>query len=168
MAPSTLYDEDILLWSEQQAEAIRTLGRSRRDLPNELDLDNVAEEIESVGRSELAAVSSLIRQVLLHLIKLAVNEDAHAVRHWRGEIIAFHDEIRRRYAPSMRQRIEVEELWRSALEQLRLSGEPEQQRSLLGLPEQCPLDLRDVLARSIDSDALVGLLRGAIVSDRSA
>ena len=54
---STLYDDDILLWSEQQAAAIRRLGRSAREIPNELDIENVAEEIESVGRSELAAVA---------------------------------------------------------------------------------------------------------------
>jgi hypothetical protein len=29
-------DDDILLWSEQQAATIRELGRTRRDLPNEL------------------------------------------------------------------------------------------------------------------------------------
>jgi hypothetical protein len=66
----TLYDEDILLWSEQQAEAIRALGR-RRDLPNAFDAENVAEEIESVGRSERAAVKSQIRSIFLHLMKLA-------------------------------------------------------------------------------------------------
>ena len=52
MAQSALYDEDILLWSEQQAEVIRRLARTRRDLPNELDVENVAEEIESLARSD--------------------------------------------------------------------------------------------------------------------
>ena len=137
MSRSALYDEDILMWSEQQAEVIRRLGRARRDLPNELDIENVAEEIESVGRSELAAVTSLIRQVLLHLIKLAVEVDATAVRHWRGEIVAFHNEIRHRYAPSMRQRIDFDELWQSAREQQHLSYEGDQQRTLLRLPEVC-------------------------------
>ncbi len=64
MAGSTLYDEDILRWSEQQAEIIRRLGSARRDLPDDLDIENVAEEIESVGRSELAAVKSHLRLIL--------------------------------------------------------------------------------------------------------
>ena len=168
MSRSALYDEDILMWSEQQAEVIRRLGRARRDLPNELDIENVAEEIESVGRSELAAVTSLIRQVLLHLIKLAVEVDATAVRHWRGEIVAFHNEIRHRYAPSMRQRIDFDELWQSAREQQHLSYEGDQQRTLLRLPEGCPLGLDSVLAERIDSDALVADLRRAAVSDGSS
>ena len=52
MGDRSLYDEDILVWSEQQAAALRSMA-SRRDLPNELDLANVIEEIEDVGRSEL-------------------------------------------------------------------------------------------------------------------
>ena len=37
------YDTDILEWSEEQAAALRNLGRSRPDLSNELDWDNIAE-----------------------------------------------------------------------------------------------------------------------------
>src|SRR6266705_578176 len=53
---NSTYDADILAWSEQQAAVLRDLARSRHDLPNELDLENVAEEIECVGRSEFDAV----------------------------------------------------------------------------------------------------------------
>lgn len=84
-AARTLYDDDILLWSEQQAELIRALGR-RRGLPHALDTENVAEEIESVGRSELAAVESKIELIFLHVLKLVVEPEAPAVRHWRVEI----------------------------------------------------------------------------------
>jgi hypothetical protein len=56
---NSTYDEDILVWSEQQASVSRSL-RSRRDLPGELDLEHVAEEIEDVGRSELNAAKGLI------------------------------------------------------------------------------------------------------------
>ena len=114
MSDQSLYDDDILLWSEQQAEIIRKLGRTRRDLSNELDIENVAEEIESVGRSELAAVKSFVRQIFLHLIKLAAEPNAEAARHWRSEIVAYHSEIIDRYAPSMRHRIDIDQLWRSA------------------------------------------------------
>ena len=47
-----LYD-DIVLWSEQQAETIRRLGATRREFPNELDVENVAEEIDSGLRGNL-------------------------------------------------------------------------------------------------------------------
>ncbi len=58
MGDSSLYDEDILIWSDQQAAALRSLA-ARRDLPNELDLANVIEEIEDVGRREINAATSL-------------------------------------------------------------------------------------------------------------
>jgi hypothetical protein len=102
MSDQSLYEEDILLWSEQQAEIIRGLGRARRDVPNGLDIENVAEEIESVGRSELAAVESYIELIFLHLVKLAVEQDADSARHRRSEIAGFHSNMKRRYAPSMR------------------------------------------------------------------
>src|SRR5262245_5016491 len=113
MSDQSLYDEDILLWSEQQAAAIRKLGGGRRDLPNELDVENVAEEIEGVGRSELAAVESYVQLIFVHLIKLLVEPEAESVRPWRSEISGFHASMRRRYTPSMRQRIDLDDLWRS-------------------------------------------------------
>ena len=42
-----LYDEDIVTWSEQQAELLR------RRSANALDWDHLAEEIEDVGRSHI-------------------------------------------------------------------------------------------------------------------
>src|SRR5438132_10825559 len=98
MSNQSLYDEDILLWSEQQAAVIRRLGTTRA-VPNDLDIENVAEEIESVGRSELAAVESFIRLILAHLIKLIVESGSDAESHWESEIFAFHTDMIRRYAP---------------------------------------------------------------------
>ena len=150
MGSQAFYDEDILLWSEQQAEAIRRLGRGRRDLPNELDVENVAEEIESVGRSELAAVQSQLRLIFVHLIKLVIEPDADAVRHWRGEIVAFHAEMTGRYAPSMRQRIDVDQLWRSAREQSMLAYDGAQEPLVSGLPVGAPFVLDDLLVERLD------------------
>jgi Domain of unknown function DUF29 len=55
-----VYDSDILVWSEQQAEL------PRRRAANALDWDHLAEEIEDVGRSELRAVESHLVQALRH------------------------------------------------------------------------------------------------------
>src|SRR5215207_8911205 len=84
------YDEDFLAWSEQQAAVLRGLARSRRSLPNELDLERLAEEIEDAGRSELNAAKSYIRQILAHLIKTASEPATGLASHWRKEIVAFH------------------------------------------------------------------------------
>ena len=58
----TLYDTDVLSWSEQQAELLRRAARGER--VNGLDWPNLIEEIEAVGRSEVRAVVSLLEQAL--------------------------------------------------------------------------------------------------------
>ncbi len=62
-----LYEQDILLWSEQQAELLRRLARGER--VNGVDWAHVVEEIEDVGNSELHAVTSLLRQAVVHLLR---------------------------------------------------------------------------------------------------
>lgn len=153
MSDSTLYDEDILIWSEQQAEAIRRLGRAGR-APNELDVENVAEEIESVGRSELAAVESYIELILLHLIKLAIEPDGESSRHWQSEIVGFASRLQRRYAPSMQQRIDMDREWRSALRQATLAYGAHGVEATAGLPPRCPISVADLLEEDVD---IVGL-----------
>src|SRR5439155_4186962 len=115
MSNPTLYDDDILLWSEQQAAVIRRLGETRA-VPNDLDIENVAEEIESVGRSELAAVKSHLRLIFAHFVKLVARQSTESEHHWRNEIRVFHSEMMERYAPSMRQRIDLDKIWRLARE----------------------------------------------------
>jgi hypothetical protein len=159
MSNPTLYDDDILLWSEQQAAAIRRLDTARRDVPNELDIENVAEEIESVGRSELAAVESHLQLIFAHLIKLLVEPDADAARHWRSEISAFQSDVRRRYSPSMRQRIDADEVWRDAREQSRLAYDGARQQIVADLPARCPFGIDDFIVDRVDSFALLDRLR---------
>lgn len=54
------YEADVLVWSEEQATKLRRLAavdRSNADAP---DWPNIIEEIESMGRSELALVKSVL------------------------------------------------------------------------------------------------------------
>ena len=149
MGDSALYDEDILRWSERQAEIVRGLARVR-GIPNDLDIANVAEEIESVGRSELAAVESFIELILAHLVKLSLEPDAQAARKWRSEIIAFHGNMRRRYADSMRGRIAFDEIWRQVRAQAIVAAEDGAAVAAL-LPERSPVDLDELLAERLDT-----------------
>lgn len=59
----TLYDIDVIAWSLQQA----ALLRARRW--EQLDIDNIVEEIESVGRAELSAFESRFTALLTRLLK---------------------------------------------------------------------------------------------------
>ena len=65
---SELYDDDILLWSERQGDLLRRIaaGEPVNERP---DWVNIIEEVESVGRSDLRAVESLLLQALMHMLK---------------------------------------------------------------------------------------------------
>ena len=157
MSRSALYDDDVLLWSEQQADVIRRLGRTRRDLPNELDIENVAEEIESVGRSELASVESLLRLLLVHVIKIASVPTAPAISHWRDEARNFAAEALLRFAPSMSHRLDLERAWRLACGQANASlgenGDP-----VVSLPDECPFSISELIHEPLEVNLLVNRL----------
>src|SRR5208283_3621462 len=107
--PDDLHDRDVLAWSEHQADLLRRLARGER--VNDVDWAHVVEEIEDVGLSELNAVQSHLRQMLVHLLKVRGWPDHASVRHWREEIATFQAEAAQRFAPSMRQRIDLDLLY---------------------------------------------------------
>ena len=81
---SDLYESDILEWSDQQASLLRRLAAGER-VNDQVDWDNVAEEIESVGRSERNAVESHLVMALLHDLKAEAWPLSRDVEHWRAE-----------------------------------------------------------------------------------
>ncbi len=102
-----LYDEDTVLWSEHQAALLRR--RAAGELVNETDLDwpNIAEEIESLGRSLARELGSRIGTVMLHLLKLEASPADEPRVGWRETIREQRGEIERIFldAPSLRGRV---------------------------------------------------------------
>jgi Domain of unknown function DUF29 len=66
-----LYDEDFVRWTEEQATALREAAGLETNLP--LDWENLAEEIDSLGRSQSRELGSRIAVVIEHLIKLEIS-----------------------------------------------------------------------------------------------
>ena len=62
-AKNALYDRDFYAWSNQQAELLRA-GQLRQ-----ADIEHIAEEIESMGRTEKRELISRLTVLLLHLLK---------------------------------------------------------------------------------------------------
>ena len=155
-----LYDTDILAWTERQAAALRELA-TRRDLPNALDLENVIEEIESLGRNEFKAATSPIRLILGHLLKAASDTDAPARIHWFEEILRWHGDMRDPLTPSMHQRVDMDALWRRALSEAASSLILYGKTLIPGLPKEAPFALQDFLGDSFDIQAALARIRGA-------
>jgi Domain of unknown function DUF29 len=98
----SLYDQDLVLWTEQQARELRAAANAGWNAP--IDWENVAEEIESLGRSERHALASQVALVIEHLLKLQVSPATEPARGWRDTIRRARGEIERRleHSPSLR------------------------------------------------------------------
>jgi hypothetical protein len=137
---SDLYGDDIVLWAAQQADALR------RRATNEIDWDNVAEEIEDVGRSELRVVTSALRIAMQHKLYLLGWPNAQAAGHWeieaRNHLADAHEDFRE----SMRAKIGLAALYRRARlevdKHILDEGPP-----VVALPEHCPWSLDELLAK---------------------
>lgn len=139
---SDLYDTDIVTWSEQQAELLRRVAAGER-INDQVDWENVIEEIESVGQSQIDAVESLLTQALLHMLKADAWPQLPYVSRWQADARLFRRQARRKYRPSMRQRVDLAGLYADAL-----AGLPDKidDQAPLPVPQVCPMTLDELLA----------------------
>ena len=147
----SLYDDDIVTWAEEQAAALRELG-ARGELSNAVDWELVAEEIEGVGRAQIDAVDSALRLVLIHVLKYLSAPNAQSTASWRSEVLTFGRAARKRYRPSMRQRIDWEDLWIAAVgeaaSQLQIFGD----HIVTGLPRKMPFTPEELVSPDFTMD----------------
>lgn len=73
------YEEDFALWSAEQAALLRA-GKFDR-----VDVENVAEEIESLGRSQESEIESRLEVLMMHLLKWE-RQPEHRSRSWASTI----------------------------------------------------------------------------------
>jgi hypothetical protein len=144
MTMSDLYEDDFLLWSERQAELLRKRAAGEPVNDDEIDWPNVAEEIEDVGRSELHTVESLLVQALRHMLKAHCWPLSRELPHWEAEARSARGDAAARFAPSMRQRIDMARLYRRALRGLpeTIDGTP----PLPAPPSECLVTLDELMS----------------------
>jgi Domain of unknown function DUF29 len=81
LAPAAdLYERDFYTWALRQAKVVR----ARR--LGELDFDNIAEELRSLGSEQEHRLESSYRVLLMHLLKWAFQPTRRS-RSWRGTIV---------------------------------------------------------------------------------
>ena len=73
---NSLYDQDFYAWTAEQAALLRA-GRL-----DQADIENIAEEIESMGRSEKRELVNRLAVLLLHLLKWRF-QPSHRGNSWR-------------------------------------------------------------------------------------
>ena len=81
-----LYAADFYDWTRAQSAALR-----RRDV-NDLDYDNLAEEVEALGRRERREIRAHLEVLLIRLLRWKYQPDLRCGR-WRGSIAEARHQI---------------------------------------------------------------------------
>jgi hypothetical protein len=135
-----LYENDFALWAEHQAALLRA-GRF-----DALDLDNLIEEVEDLGRRERDMVESHTETILEHLLKLALSRADRPRRGWLVAVDRRRAKLARKLTTTLRNHLETElptlyaGLRRPVARQLEKDGvSPD------ALPSACPYTLDQIL-----------------------
>ena len=78
-------DQDFALWTRVQADALRAAARAGNNLP--IDWENLAEEIDDLGRSERRELASRIGTILEHLLKLLASPAEAPRGGWEAAVL---------------------------------------------------------------------------------
>ena len=134
------YERDVYAWSQEQARLIRD-GRWEA-----IDRENVAEEIESVGRTEFNQLVSALRVLMLHMLKWD-HQPERRTRSWVLSIRVQRNDLDDALAdnPSLKPRIAeaMTRAYRSArVEAAKETGLDEDM-----FPAKCPYSFEDIRDR---------------------
>ncbi|MBN9017991.1 MAG: DUF29 domain-containing protein [Rhizobiales bacterium] len=132
--PPTDYEDDDYLWLYEQIELLR-LKRF-----GELDLPNLIEELEDMGREQRRALESSYRLLLAHLLKWQFQRQMRSAS-WEITIDRERDHIlgRERYSPSLKAQAKniVNDVFRRAVKEAATeTGLPKS-----AFPAECPWTL---------------------------
>lgn len=146
---SDLYDEDFVLWTEQQATLLRR--RAAGELVNDAEVDwqNLAEEIEAVGGNTRRELRSRLVRLLQHLLKWHYQPGQRS-RSWRATIRTERQEIEDLLADNPSLRARLPEFFAAAYPRARIAALEE--TGLLDLPEAPPFGIEQVLGDEMSEE----------------
>ena len=134
-----LYEKDYHLWLE---ETIKLLKEKEF---NQIDLDHLIEELESLSRRDKAKVVSLLKQIIIHLLFLQfwTEEIQDNQNHWEAELIAFSDQLNRLLTTNLRNYLEseLETVYQNAVK----IAAKKMNYNVNQFPEQCPYTIDRLL-----------------------
>ena len=136
-----LYERDFHAWAFQQAEHVK------RRSANELDWDNIAEELESLGKQQRSELRSRYEVLILHLLKW-LYQPGHRSRSWSNSIEVQRSRITEHLAENPSLKSSDAELFEKAYRHARLDAATETGLDKTTLPESPPFDA----AQALDPD----------------
>jgi len=103
---TTLYDRDYLLWTEETIAKLKA-----RDFEH-VDIENLIEEIESLGKSEKQELENRLETLLAHLLKRIYINMPDCFNGWENTI----REQRRRITLRLRKTPSLKNYWDEAID----------------------------------------------------
>ena len=132
------YDSDFHLWSQTQAALIRE-GRIA-----EIDLENVAEEIESLGRSDRKEIKSRLEVLLIHLLKWQFQKDKRKGG-WENSMDSARQAMNDLIAESPSLKTLPVLFLEEAYTRARRKAARETRMPISAFPHTCPYDVKELL-----------------------
>jgi hypothetical protein len=135
------HEHDFLAWTQQQSSLLRA-GRL-----SELDLEQLAEELDDMGKEQKLALQSLLRHVLLHLLKLQLSPARSPRAKWTEEIIELRDQAQARIDATPSLKHHAPELFAKAWQQARRAAQKsfEIHGESVSVPDTCLYSIEQVL-----------------------
>jgi len=128
---SDLYEQDFYAWANEQAALLRA-GKLAA-----ADVQNIAEEIESMGRSEKRELVNRLTVLLLHMLKCRFQPDRRG-RSWELSIRNARTALRRHIADNPSLKSKLDEAMAEAYESGRVEAAIETDMPLETFPELSP------------------------------
>ncbi len=135
--PAT-YETDFYLWTQQQAALLRQ-GQLQA-----VDVANLAEEIESMGKSDRRTLGSHLRNVLLHLLKWRYQPERRGAS-WESSIRNGRDEVEAILADSPSLVPQLPTLLETEYRRSRRNAASETGLPAMTFPEACPFTVEQIL-----------------------
>ena len=139
--PGGLYERDFFAWVEEQVGALRS------GLTHRLDIENLAEEIADMGRSQRRAVKSALIIILSHLLKYRYQPDRRT-NSWRATLREHRRRVRDELADSPSLRPYTESILDTCYQDAREAAADESGLPITTFPAACPFALDEVLDRN--------------------
>ena len=140
------YHEDFYSWITRSARLIR-----EKRFTEIKDVEHIAEELESMSRSEKRELISCLTVLLAHLIKWKFQSIKRS-RSWKNTILIQRIDINELLADSPSLRYEIEQKIKIAYEKAKLNAEDETGIDKKNFPAECPFTLEEMLNQKIFSD----------------
>jgi len=154
--PTDLHNrDDAYAWATTQAAKLRA-ALAAGDLPADIDWDEIIEELDALGRSEVLAVNSHLEVALEHLLKLACWPNHDASRQWTVSARSALRQVQKRWRSSMKGHIDIDAIHADSIETLAIIG-PDYGPSLHQPAPSCRLSLPDLLAAPTDAAGIAAL-----------